>query len=518
MKTAADVYAAHVVTELCARGMSRPRAVGLVQSHEREVRHAFVRGTPASYVASKLSRTTKSAGKEIVGIASGKARSDMRGYAVGSSKASDFKIRRSMLGPAGHAALNADVMVAGKRHGYATGSTECKIDPKWQPAIFGEDLSEEALEKLEERMVSKAEYHDFISALKRYPRVHQYFLNAKKTLSRQRMPGALYVEDTGNTKVIGGPNYVARRKEDKKFAAATYASISSSCPDECHLRDNGCYAQQGKTSMTIKRLDREAKEYHLNSIDTAASEAYSIFTSHGGGRVDAGGAKGYLRVHVGGDSQTVPGTHMIAESVADWIHRGGVQAWCYTHAWRKVPRAAWGPISTLASLDDPATEIEAAKAQGYVPAIVVDSFGPLTTVLPNGRRPVLRKDGQVMMKKGKVVTEAAYKVEDYDAFQRQYLARRAHRPWEGDKTGTKYIPCPAQVEEFVLTKKEYEQGVDPKLGEKAGKGCLDCRLCFNDQEFLRKNNLGIMFEAHGPKSKLALTVLNDFRGPRDTGE
>lgn len=43
--------------------------------------------------------------------------------------------------------------------------------------------------------------------------------------------GALYVEDSGNSKIIGSLK-----------ADATYASIAASCPNSCALKAHGCYA------------------------------------------------------------------------------------------------------------------------------------------------------------------------------------------------------------------------------------------------------------------------------------
>jgi hypothetical protein len=43
----------------------------------------------------------------------------------------------------------------------------------------------------------------------------------------------------------------------------------------------------------------------------------------------------------------------------------------FTHAWREVPRDAWGSISVLASVEQ-LGDIEAARAAGYAVAIVVD--------------------------------------------------------------------------------------------------------------------------------------------------
>jgi len=482
-----------------AMRVSRPNAVRLVQSEERYVRRQHQAGVAPAFVAARLQgKVKRQRGKEVVGLASGYSSTFVEGWAA-------------------REALKAPVVTVTRRTGMATGSSECNIDPDWQVPIYGEDMSESAIEAYDNSHIASPDARaEFVASLKSLPKVRQYFLNKKnemgERLSRLRLPGALYVEKTANTKVIGGPNYRERRKRDGKSAAATYASISASCPDECAVRDNGCYAQQGKTAITIRRLDKEAHEYKLTSPQVAASEAFSIFSSYGFGPVKArkksGGGRGdlYLRIHVGGDSQTVAGTELIAAAVEDWHQRGGKKTWSYSHAWFKVPRAAWGHVSVLASIDNPVAEAKKAREMGYAPAVVVDSFGPLSSV-----RKVRKK----------------FEVTDFDLFVKEMAARRAKRYWPGPggttpsgttPKGTLFIPCPAQTGEFSLSREEFDAGErDPRKGKKAGVGCLDCMLCFDaDRRF--HNNEGIMFEAHGPQTKRALNVLAEGRvekGPRD---
>jgi len=57
-----------------------------------------------------------------------------------------------------------------------------------------------------------------------------------------------------------------------------------------------------------------------------------------------------------------------------WRARGGGSPWSYTHTWRTIDRAAWGPaISVLASVERP-EDIEVARAAGYAAAITVEEF------------------------------------------------------------------------------------------------------------------------------------------------
>lgn len=485
MKLSPDAYASSVVNEL-QNGFSfgRTRAVDAVQRNESYVRKGLTAGVAPAFVAKRIAGKTKAEwGRTVAGLAGGTRSTPVP------SGAPTALARIAVSAPV----VTESLRRGRSRSGLAAGSNACGLTPDWQPPLFGFDMSDEALEEMRtSELPADLAVAEFKRASSSLPLMHQYWHNKKNKVSRQRMPGALYVESSGNVKVIGTKAYRKRREAAgarKQRAAATYASISSSCPDECALRDNGCYAQQGKTAMTVRRLDAEAKKFGLTSVQTAASEAYSIFSAHRGGKVPE---NTFFRFHVSGDSQTVEGTLLLADAYRDWQSRGGVKGWCYTHAWTKVPRKAWGKISTLASVDNPATEVQRAKAMGYAPAIVVESFGRITAM------------------------DSKQNVIDFDAFEEQWNARRARRQFAEDPNGTVYIPCPAQVFELNLSRDEYKSGKkNANDGKNAGKGCLDCQLCFND-DFLRRNNLGIAFEAHGPGTKRALNVLGDKRVPRDT--
>lgn len=168
------------------------------------------------------------------------------------------------------------------------------------------------------------------------------------------MKGAIYVSDSGNTKIMGS------QKVD-----ATYAAIKQTCPDTCSLKNEGCYAQTSFVGMINTRMEREAGEE--TPLQVARAEANAIDNSYNGGKVPAGRA---MRLHVAGDSRTVTGTRVINKAVGRWKNRGGGDCWSYTHAWRHVPRSEWSNVSILASVAD-TSEVEEAKEQGYAPAIVV---------------------------------------------------------------------------------------------------------------------------------------------------
>lgn len=168
------------------------------------------------------------------------------------------------------------------------------------------------------------------------------------------MDGVIYVSDSGNEKLMGS-----------KKVDATYVSIKASCPKDCPLMGNGCYAQLGNVGIHTHRIDKEAEGF--TTVDAARAEAKAIDASYKGGAVPAGRA---MRLHVAGDSRTRKGTALINNSVKRWKIRGGGDVWSYTHAWRNVPRKAWSHVSMLASVSN-VSEVAEARAQGYAPAIVV---------------------------------------------------------------------------------------------------------------------------------------------------
>lgn len=166
--------------------------------------------------------------------------------------------------------------------------------------------------------------------------------------------GAIYVEESGNTKLNGS------QKVD-----ATYASIKATCPDSCELKDKGCYAQTSFVGMINNRMNRRAKGN--SPLETARAEAKAIDQSYKGGAVPTGR---FLRIHVAGDSRTRAGTKVLNGAAGRWLKRGGKAIWSYTHCWKNVPRELWSNVSVLASVDS-IKDVEAARANGYAPAMVV---------------------------------------------------------------------------------------------------------------------------------------------------
>lgn len=155
--------------------------------------------------------------------------------------------------------------------------------------------------------------------------------------------------NTGNAKL--GP-----------MCATTYAPIANSCPVSCPLRDSGCYGQSGPVAIHGARLNAQC--YGLSDETVAILEAAEI--ADGAERLRKQGVRMPLRLHTFGDARTVSAAVHLANACEHWPG----DAWTYTHAWRNVPRAAWGRVSVLASVESVADAKVALRA-GYAPAIVV---------------------------------------------------------------------------------------------------------------------------------------------------
>lgn len=169
------------------------------------------------------------------------------------------------------------------------------------------------------------------------------------------MNGALYVSDSGNSKIMGS-----------KKVDATYVSIKASCPKDCPLMGEGCYAQLSYVGMTSRRLDEEADGF--SPLQAARAEAKVIDNAYQGVKFPAGRD---MRLHVAGDSRTIAGSRLINNAVGRWKARGGGDCWSYTHAWKQVHRKEWDNVSMLASVSN-VDEAYECWAQGYAPAIVVE--------------------------------------------------------------------------------------------------------------------------------------------------
>jgi hypothetical protein len=157
------------------------------------------------------------------------------------------------------------------------------------------------------------------------------------------------------------------------FVSTTDASIEATCTATCPFKGSGCFAEAGFTRFTARKLDEAARGLTVDQV--IAEEARLINAAFNGGRVPQDGARGGrdLRLHVGGDVGSAVGARLLAGAAERWRDRSGGVIWSFTHAWREVPREAWGSISVLASVEQP-EDIQVARAAGYAAAIVVDEF------------------------------------------------------------------------------------------------------------------------------------------------
>lgn len=142
-------------------------------------------------------------------------------------------------------------------------------------------------------------------------------------------------------------------------AATTYAPIRNTCPTSCPLMGEGCYGQSGPVAIHGKRLE--------SSLEGLSPEVCALIEA--GEIVDAARRMRDpfpLRLHTFGDCRTTKAARILSEACRRWM--GPV--WTYTHAWRDVPREAWGKVSVLASCEGFGSAAVALDA-GYAPAVVV---------------------------------------------------------------------------------------------------------------------------------------------------
>lgn len=150
--------------------------------------------------------------------------------------------------------------------------------------------------------------------------------------------------------------------------AATYAA-QQSCPSSCTLRGAGCYAEKGNVGIHTRRINGNAEG--KTALDVARAEAAAI---------DSLKTTRDLRLHVVGDCPTAETAEIVSAACERYVERSPTsRVWSYTHAWKTVPREAWGSVSILASVHTFKDALKA-RERGYSPAIVVDKF-------PDGKHP-----------------------------------------------------------------------------------------------------------------------------------
>ena len=167
---------------------------------------------------------------------------------------------------------------------------------------------------------------------------------------------------------VQSPVTAIETSDNRKLGAvsATYAS-QASCPRSCPWFGQGCYAEQGPTGFTTRRLSRSTER---NALRIAKAEAQAIDRLTG---------DRLLRLHVVGDARTDSAARVLSAaaqrySARENAPRRGKKVWTYTHSWRTVSRHSWGgAVSVLASVET-VRDAREAMAQGYAAAVVVAAF------------------------------------------------------------------------------------------------------------------------------------------------
>lgn len=169
-----------------------------------------------------------------------------------------------------------------------------------------------------------------------------------------------------------------RNEPSGPYVVSTYVSIAATCPDTCAFKDGGCYAEAGAAHLTLRGLDAGAQGWPSREVTLLEAREIDALWPTG---VPQDGARGGrdMRLHVSGDAADQAGARALGDAAARWTARGGGRVWTYTHRWQTIARAAWGPISVLASCET-VQQLENAHELGYAAALVVDCY-------PAGARP-----------------------------------------------------------------------------------------------------------------------------------
>ena len=162
-------------------------------------------------------------------------------------------------------------------------------------------------------------------------------------------------------RVIVGRTSNTKLSEGKKAHAYATHAPQHSCPSECPLLRNGCYAEAGYVGIHTWRLNNAGE---ATPDANAREEAKAIRALPDDPKA------ALLRLHVVGDCSTPTAASTVAAAAEEWQVRNNAPAYAYTHAWRRVPHAAWRGVSVLASCET-LEETRAAMGAGYGAALVV---------------------------------------------------------------------------------------------------------------------------------------------------
>jgi len=149
--------------------------------------------------------------------------------------------------------------------------------------------------------------------------------------------------------------------------STTYASFHS-CPTTCKFyQSKSCYGMHSFTGIIMRRFCSTP----ATPEKIAEEEAAAISRLTG---------KLPLRIHTAGDCSTKDAASLVSNACEGYTLKHGQTAYTYTHAWRGVPREAWGNVSVLASCETVKDTEEASKL-GYATSIVLPDFDTTPKVI-----------------------------------------------------------------------------------------------------------------------------------------
>lgn len=157
---------------------------------------------------------------------------------------------------------------------------------------------------------------------------------------------------------------VVTRSENRKLGPIpTTMRPQATCPIECPLMGNGCYAENKTWNGSPSLFERTELSTNPTTLETLRARNWRK-------------PPRAIRFNVTGDffrADGTPDTEYIAETNATATSRDWV-AWSYTHGWRKLDPTAFDYV-VRASCETPA-EVEEAQAAGWHTALVVDDRNP----------------------------------------------------------------------------------------------------------------------------------------------
>lgn len=107
--------------------------------------------------------------------------------------------------------------------------------------------------------------------------------------------------------------------------SSLYVSITSTCPDTCSFRNNGCYAQAANRKL-IKALDGAAARLTPERVEDLAVGAIDKTFKYGVPQDGARGGRDF-RLHESGDVTGGRGVREYAAAAERWLARGGGEVW-----------------------------------------------------------------------------------------------------------------------------------------------------------------------------------------------